>query len=64
MERMSIRENEDMILMFEGAINIQREIIAQAERTIGHYQSAINEINGQIKAEMAELNIIEAEVIH
>lgn len=60
---MKIRENEDMILMFKGAIEIQRESIAQSERTIERYESAIEEIRAEITQEMAEQNILEAEIV-
>lgn len=46
----------DFRKLFNGAIEIQRGIIADAERTIEHYERALEEMDKQE-------NIVEAQVI-
>lgn len=40
-------QNEDMIKLFEGAIDIQRTKILESESMIAHYLGAIDEIKAQ-----------------
>ncbi len=51
------KEDQDMIALFEGAIALQEELKADADRRIEHYRWAIAEIHKQ-----NDVNVIDVEV--